>query len=183
MSLTKATYSMIKGATANVLDFGAVGDGVVDWTSAFQSAIDFCLNNSKTLFIPQGNYLITDPLLINGTRASGSQVTFRMIGEIASDAITQGDGTIESRTNLIFNKTASKLFDIQFNDSYFQNVSFEDFSIRENHFEPLRPHMCTRANSLSKFLSSHPSSDRTYRDRLFGCSKFRSSRPSSYRTH
>lgn len=131
MSLTKATYSMIDGATANVLDFGANGDGIFDCTTAFQAAIDFCLDNSKTLFIPQGNYLITDPLLINGTRASGSQVTFRMVGEIASDAITQGDGVIESRTNIIFNKTASKLFDIQFNDTYFQNVSFEDFSIRQ----------------------------------------------------
>ena len=27
MSLTKVTYSMIKGAPVNVLDFGAVGDG------------------------------------------------------------------------------------------------------------------------------------------------------------
>jgi len=117
--------------TVSVEDFGANGNGVFDCTTAFQAAIDFCLDNSKTLFVPQGNYLITDPLLINGTRASGNQVTFRMVGEIASDAITQGDGTIESRTNLIFNKTASKLFDIQFNDFFFQNVSFEDFSIRQ----------------------------------------------------
>ena len=30
MALTKVTFSMIEGAFVNVLDFGAVGDGVTD---------------------------------------------------------------------------------------------------------------------------------------------------------
>lgn len=40
MSLTKVTYSMISGSPFNVLDFGAVGDGVADDTTAVQTALN-----------------------------------------------------------------------------------------------------------------------------------------------
>lgn len=52
MSLTKVTYSMIDGAPANVLDFGAVCDGVTDDTAAWQLWINYCAS-SKTGFICQ----------------------------------------------------------------------------------------------------------------------------------
>jgi hypothetical protein len=54
MSLTKATYSMIEGAPANVLDFGAVGNGVADDTAAFNAAIIA----SKAVYIPAGTYIV-----------------------------------------------------------------------------------------------------------------------------
>lgn len=39
MSLTKVSYSMINGAPVNVVDYGAVSDGVTDSTAAIQAAI------------------------------------------------------------------------------------------------------------------------------------------------
>ena len=52
MALTKATYSMIEGAIANVLDFGADPTGATDSSAAFQAAGA----TGKTIFVPRGIY-------------------------------------------------------------------------------------------------------------------------------
>jgi hypothetical protein len=52
MPLTKATYSMIEGAIANVLDFGADPTGATDSSAAFQAAGA----TGKTIFVPKGTY-------------------------------------------------------------------------------------------------------------------------------
>lgn len=64
MSLTKVSYSMITGAPVNVMDFGAVGDGSTDDTSAIQAAINHILTSTtqKSLYIPTGVYKLTDTL-------------------------------------------------------------------------------------------------------------------------
>jgi hypothetical protein len=61
MSLTKVSYSMIQGAVANVLDYGAVGDGVANDTAAIQAALDA----SSAVYLPAGNYKITSALELN----------------------------------------------------------------------------------------------------------------------
>lgn len=61
MALTKASYSMIKGAAANVLDFGAIGDGSTDDTAAIQAAFDA----AYSVYFPTGNYKTTGTLTIN----------------------------------------------------------------------------------------------------------------------
>lgn len=63
MSLTKATYSMVVGAPANVLDFGAVGNGTTDDTAAIQAAFD---SGVKHILIPPGTYRITSTLTLTG---------------------------------------------------------------------------------------------------------------------
>lgn len=49
----------------NVKDFGATGDGVHDDTKAMQNAID-AVGNGDTLYIPNGVYAITQPLINPG---------------------------------------------------------------------------------------------------------------------
>jgi len=58
MSLTKTTYSMISGAAANVLDFGADPTGVADSTAAINAALAV----SKIVYLPPGDYKITSSI-------------------------------------------------------------------------------------------------------------------------
>lgn len=65
MSLTKVSFSMIEGAVINVLDYGAVGDGVVDDTVAVQAAITAAMvGTANNVFFPTGIYKITATLTI-----------------------------------------------------------------------------------------------------------------------
>lgn len=111
MSLTKVTYSMIKGAPASVLDFGAVGNGVADDTAAFNAAIAWA--NAKggsdranilgsTIFIPEGRYKITaalDPITVSSVFFVGaSQGSTVLLISATGSAFTFGDAT---RTNIV----------------------------------------------------------------------------------
>ena len=74
MSLTKVSFSMINGAPANVLDFGAVGNGVTDDSSAFQNAV----NSGATLvFVPSGSYIVKNVNIPEGVTLSGYGATVR----------------------------------------------------------------------------------------------------------
>lgn len=53
MGLTKVTYSMIDGASANVFDFGAVGDGVTDDSTAIQAALN---SGATSVYLPSARY-------------------------------------------------------------------------------------------------------------------------------
>lgn len=56
MALTKVSFSLISGASTNVLDFGADPTGVADSTAAFASAKTKALATNKTIYIPAGTY-------------------------------------------------------------------------------------------------------------------------------
>lgn len=61
MALTKVSFSMINGATVNVLDFGADNTGVAGAASAIQTAID---SGMGSIYIPDGQYLIDADLIV-----------------------------------------------------------------------------------------------------------------------
>lgn len=52
MSLTKVSYSMIRSAPVNVLDYGAVGNGTADDTIPLQNAVN--ASSGNTLILPKG---------------------------------------------------------------------------------------------------------------------------------
>ena len=69
MALTKVSYSMISGAAVNVLDFGAVGNGVANDSAAIQLAIN-SLASGGIVYFPVGNYLCTSGLTISNNKVT-----------------------------------------------------------------------------------------------------------------
>jgi len=65
MALTKAHNRMIQGAMFNVLDYGAVGDGVADDAPAIQAAIDAAQTATGSVYLPTGAYKIGTKLTIS----------------------------------------------------------------------------------------------------------------------
>lgn len=60
MALTKATYSLISGAPANVLDYGADATGVADSAAAFTAA--FVASNN--VYVPTGSFKLASVITI-----------------------------------------------------------------------------------------------------------------------
>ena len=70
MALTKAHFRMIEGASVNVKDFGAVGDGVTDDYASFNAAIT---SGAGNVYVPNGTYAIgTNIVLPAGVSLVGS---------------------------------------------------------------------------------------------------------------
>jgi hypothetical protein len=66
MALTKATYSMIKGAPLNLLDFGADPTGMASSQAAFDLALTQSVATGQPIYAPSGTYLLNSITLTNG---------------------------------------------------------------------------------------------------------------------
>lgn len=79
MSLTKVSYSMVKGAPINIIDRGADPTGATDSAPIIQSILDNAPNNTQ-VFIPVGTYLIGSTIVFPATskniRLTGYGATF-----------------------------------------------------------------------------------------------------------
>jgi hypothetical protein len=103
---------MINQAPLSVLDYGAVGDNVVDCTAAFNSAIAAGLANNQAVYIPSGDYKITAGL----TQINETMVIF-------------GDG--RGVTRIYFAPTAANqiLFDVYKATGVLDRFSLGGFSV------------------------------------------------------
>lgn len=80
----------------SVIDSGAVSNGVTDCTTSFQNCINAANSQSKSVWIPAGNYLITGTLnLPSNTRLSGAGMWYSKL--VGSPALY---GTASRRVNL-----------------------------------------------------------------------------------
>jgi hypothetical protein len=98
----------------SVKDFGAVGDGVVDDTVAFQDAINsVATGTTKDILLPDGVYKITGTIFANNKFAN-------FMGQSPSGAIIDFAPASPNQ----------KLFDLSYLVSYKQQFSFTDLTIR-----------------------------------------------------
>jgi hypothetical protein len=96
MSLTKVSYSMIKGAVVNVLDFGADPSGVADSTQAIQEAIDSI--SAGVVYLPAGTYKTTGKISANKSAiniiGAGTDATYiRPTSAVTTTAIEINNGS------------------------------------------------------------------------------------------
>jgi len=80
------SFVMLFNGYKSVLEFGATGNGTTNDRAAFQSAIDYCIQNNKSLYVPAGTYIINTqenntqtPLRIDRLTANGQSL--HMFGE------------------------------------------------------------------------------------------------------
>lgn len=103
-SLTNAAANVITGASSVVnvkTNFGAVGDGRTDDTTAIQSAIDFALNNRHgTVFLPEGTYKVTKTLHL-GYGWQGSTGSYNTIALEGATGFSGGAYGGENQTKIV----------------------------------------------------------------------------------
>jgi hypothetical protein len=117
MSLTKASYSMVNGAPINVLDYGAVGNGVADDTNAIQNALTYAASvNGCIVFFPPGVYKCDGVLTLPGTPIG---ISIEGSGR---------DNTGQSSSRIVYTGTAAVFFNLPLINTRFisiDNISFE----------------------------------------------------------
>jgi hypothetical protein len=91
MSLTKATYSMIQGAPANVLDYGADATGVADSSAAFTAA----LATGRPVYAPKGTYKLNIVISTNSKTIYGDGIGVTILSpNIAANPVITLNGDI-----------------------------------------------------------------------------------------
>lgn len=81
---------------SNVKDFGAIGDGTTDDTTAVQAAVDWTSGaNRGTIYFPPGTYKVTAPITFN--YAGALSICFRGEGAVSSINGTVNTGYILDR--------------------------------------------------------------------------------------
>lgn len=117
MALTKVHNRMIAGSSTDVMDFGAVGDGITDDTIAIQAALDNVNSNGggKVTF-PKGTYKCSTTLtiygntVVTGIGSDNSTLSFSSgTGNCLSLAPASVDANIEISSLTIVNTVVDRV--------------------------------------------------------------------------
>jgi hypothetical protein len=141
-TITKSVFRSLQSKLddrVNVKDFGAVGNGIVDDTEAFQNALDELFRNAdaefrKELFVPTGHYRIASPLAIPSYAA--------VIGESQVGAViiiddTEITLTTTAGTSLALFESSDRPHDIIFRQITFRFTTghFDLTGLKDGSFE------------------------------------------------
>lgn len=74
--------------TLNLKDFGAMGDGVVDDSIAFNTATAKAITLNKALFIPAGVYILTSPSTLTGRIFIYGNSDVTLVGSVTYQCLT-----------------------------------------------------------------------------------------------
>jgi hypothetical protein len=103
--------------TVSVKDFGAVGDGVTDDTTAIQDAIDYAAPLGKAVYFPSGVYLTTQT--VGFTRSDADQFGLHIVGE--NNIYTEIKADHSSGAVLSLNRSFGSVSDIALTASTARN--------------------------------------------------------------
>lgn len=109
MSLTKVSFSMIDGASINVLDYGADATGATNSATAIQAALNAVPSGGELVF-PAGTYLINSQLTV-------SVNSIRIRGEVP----------YLGGTKIQANAASINLFKVESYGVFFQNLTLNGF--------------------------------------------------------
>ena len=155
MSLTKVSYSMITGSPVNVLDFGAVGDGVNDDTVALQAAIDYAGSIHGTVIIPPGIYKTTTTLYIDqkntiihgdGNPSRGAGASRGLAGDVTQGSVIQYTG-ITTAVQVSNSRSANPASDVT-NPGFISGIQIHNLRIEV-------PAACQKALFVFQAASSY----------------------------
>jgi hypothetical protein len=142
MSLTKASYSMITGAPVNVLDFGAVGNGVTDDTAAVQAAFNYAVANNRNIWFPSlckvFSITINRSLVTTSKRlvVSGGGIGGLYKADAGTMFVTDSDAELITFDNMYFKTDAGILAQVINGATYrrivFTNCAFDRIRMFNN---------------------------------------------------
>lgn len=77
-----------KQPQVNIKDFGAIGNGIANDTSAFKNASEYLGSNGGTLVLPFGTYIIDEAFLLHSnTTLMGNGSTIKLLSNVKSSLI------------------------------------------------------------------------------------------------